>query len=140
MRLLLDANIVFAACWSPDGRAAALIQLAAAGHVQLLASPHGIEEARRNLLRKRPTAMADLERVLLAIETVAEAPAELVEWASVCHGLPAGDAPILAAALVSHADALVTGDSAHFGHLYDLRDQNPAVLRLADALALIRGA
>ncbi len=140
MRLLLDANVIFAACWSPQGRASALLRLASADQLELLASPHGIEEARRNLSRKRPTAAAELEQVLRAICIVAEPSTELVEWAGIRHALPAGDAPILAAAIASRADALVTGDSAHFGHLYDVPVQKPAVLRLVEALALIRDA
>jgi hypothetical protein len=33
-------------------------------------------------------------------------------------GLPPKDAPILAAAIASKADRLLTGDLKHFGHLY----------------------
>jgi predicted nucleic acid-binding protein len=33
------------------------------------------------------------------------------------HGLPSKDAPILAAAVASHCEVLLTGDIADFGHL-----------------------
>ena len=33
-------------------------------------------------------------------------------------GLPPKDAPILAAAIASKADHILTGDLKHFGHLY----------------------
>ena len=33
-------------------------------------------------------------------------------------GLPPKDAPVLAAAIASRADRLLTGDLKHFGHLY----------------------
>jgi predicted nucleic acid-binding protein len=135
MRLLLDANVIFAASWSPEGRAAALVRLAEAGHATLLASPHGIEEARRNLARKRPPALRDLQAVLDVVELTGEAPTELVAQMAERHGLPPGDAPILAAALAAGVDALVTGDATHFGHLYDVAGEDPVVLRPKDALA-----
>jgi hypothetical protein len=68
------------------------------------------------------------------METVPEAPAAEVMWA-VTQGLPLKDAPVLAAALACGADALVTGDRAHFGHLFGKHVRTLIVLTPAEALA-----
>ena len=117
MRLFLDANVLFAAAHSPEGRSRALFELAAVGRCSLLSSPHAIEEARRNLALKSPSGSRDLESILEQLEVVSEAGPRLVTWA-LDQGLPLNDAPILAAAVAAEADLLVTGDRTHFGHLY----------------------
>jgi uncharacterized protein len=133
MRLFLDANVLFAACWSPDGRAGLLLGLARTHQIDLITSPHALEEARRNIERKRPDALPALEQLQGTVELVVEAAPAVVAWAG-GRGLPDGDAPILAAAIANAADALVTGDATHFGHLYDIECRGVVVLRLADAL------
>jgi predicted nucleic acid-binding protein len=140
MRLLLDANIIFAAAWSPEGRAAALVSLAEISNVSLLSSPHGIAEARKNIESKRPQAMQDLDTIVQALELVREAPLELVARTAERHRLPPGDATILAAAIVAGADVLVTGDAKDFGHLYGVAGEHPFVLPLRDALARVLAA
>lgn len=47
------------------------------------------------------------------------------------------DAPVLAAAIASGADVLVTGDRMHFGHLFGRRGRGVKVLSPADALGLL---
>jgi predicted nucleic acid-binding protein len=50
-------------------------------------------------------------------------------------GLPANDAPILAAATAARVDVLVTGDRTHFGHLFGATVGGVTVLSPGDALA-----
>ncbi len=117
MKLFLDANVVFSAAHQESGNAQALVALARAGRCVLQASPHALEEARRNLALKSKHYEKRFDDVLAVIERVVEAPAALVEWAR-AEGLGLKDAPILAAAVQARADLLVTGDRRDFGGLY----------------------
>jgi len=55
------------------------------------------------------------------------------------QGLPAEDAPMLAAAIQAHADLLVTGDRTHFGHLYGQTIAGLETVAPAEALARLLG-
>ena len=69
MRLFLDANVLFTAAHNPGGRSAAICQLARAGLCTLVTSPHALEEARRNVRLKHPSAVDALEE-LVAVTSV----------------------------------------------------------------------
>ena len=138
MLLFLDANVLFTAAHNPGGRSAAIFQMARAGACSLVSSPHALEEARRNLRLKYPSATDALERLLTAGSVEPEPPSKDVAWA-LEQGLPLKDAPILAAAAQARCDVLVTGDRTHFGHLYGRRFRGVEVLSPADALARLLG-
>ncbi|MDQ3639282.1 MAG: PIN domain-containing protein [Actinomycetota bacterium] len=126
---------MFAAAWSPEGRAAALVRLADLGKCELLTSPHALAEADRNLKLKRSRAARRLETEVAPVVTVvAEATSEAVR-VGLERGLPLKDAPILGAALRAGADMLVTGDARHFGHLYGDTIAGTRVVSPAVALA-----
>lgn len=132
MQVFLDANVIFAAAISPEGRAHALFDLAGAGYGILLTSGFAAEEARRNVRLKYPHAEAHIEVLLGQCRTVPEGTPARVAWA---HDLlPAKDAPILAAAVEAGADLLVTGDRAHFGVLYGRVFESTEVVPLAEGL------
>ena len=67
---------------------------------------------------------------------VKEAGPRLVAWATGL-GLPANDAPILAAAVAGGVDALVTGDRRHFDTLFGTRHAGVLVVSPATALELV---
>jgi uncharacterized protein len=139
VRLFLDANVLFTAAHNPEGRSAAIFQLAQAGACRLVTSPHALEEARRNLRLKFPSAAPAFERLVVLASVEPEAPPKDVAWAEE-QGLPLKDAPILAAAAQARCDVLVTGDRTDFGHLYGRRLRGTLVLSPADALArLLQG-
>jgi predicted nucleic acid-binding protein len=134
MRLFLDANVIFTAAHNPAGRSSALFELARYGVCVLSTSPHAAAEAQRNLQVKFPDTLQRLRALMSQMDLVSEAPAVDVAWA-IEQGLPLKDAPVLAAALASGADVLVTGDRAHFGHLFGRKVGTRAVRTPADALA-----
>ena len=134
MRLFLDANVIFTAAHNPAGRSAALFDLARRGVCALSTSPHAAAEAQRNLQVKYPRTLPALKALMSQVETVSEASPADVAWA-IEQGLPLKDAPVLAAALAAGADALVTGDRTHFGHLFGRKVRTLAVLTPANALA-----
>ncbi len=133
MRVFMDANVLFAAAISPEGRSAALFLLSERRVCTLLTSAHAITEARRNLEGRYPDALGQFERLTNKVTTVPESSLR-VAWAR-HQRLPDEDAPILAAA--ANADVLVTGDRSHFGHLFGRTLQGVQVLTLADTLQLL---
>ncbi len=139
MRLFLDANVLFTAAHDAGGRAAALVALALGGRCELVASPHALEEARRNLAIKYPDALVRLAEVMRAIALCAECPPDKAEWAR-AHLLPDKDVPILGAAAHCHANLLVTGDRTHFGHLYGKSPGGVRVVTPAQALQRVLAA
>lgn len=136
MRLFLDANVIFTAAHNPVGRSAGIVELAHSGRCRAATSPHAAAEARRNLALKYPDALARLDSLMGQIEVVPEAASIDVAWAAE-QGLPPKDAPVLAAAVACGADALVTGDRTHFGHLFGRRLRGVLVLDPAQALARV---
>jgi predicted nucleic acid-binding protein len=137
VKLFLDANVLFTGALSPGGRSASLVALAEAGLCEILTSPHALTEARHNLALESPDASRRLEaEILPVLRVVAEAGPEAVRLGT-DHGLPLKDAPILGAALQAGADVLVTGDSRHFGHLYEAPVQGMRKAPPAIALALL---
>lgn len=136
MRLFLDANILFSAAHSENSHAYVLVRFAEAGYCVILGSPHAIGEATRNLELKSRNFQGRLARILRRIERVPEAPAELVQWAA-ANGLPAKDAPILAAAAHAGASLLVTGDTRDFGPLFGKTLRGVRVVTLADAVEIV---
>lgn len=136
MRFFLDANVLFSAAYSPVGRARALFRLAETERCALIASPHVIEEAARNVKVKAAHRLEDLEELLNLVERASEAPSKIVAWART-KGLPDKDAPVLAAAISCGSDGLVTGDRKHFGHLFGHEFAGTKVLSLRRALAAV---
>ena len=135
MRFFLDANVLFSAAQSVDGRARGLFAMAEKGRCSLVASAHAIGEARRNLLMKAPFAARDFEDLLGNVQVVGEGGPGLFAWAA-GHGLPENDAAILSAAAGADADFLVTGDRRHFGHLFGVSVGGIRVVTLRDALRM----
>lgn len=107
-RVFLDANVIVSAALKPGSRIASLWALP---DVRLLASPHVLAEARRNV--PAPDAAERLEALIAALVLL---PAEPADFATEDDpGLPPKDRPVLLAAIVSGADVLLTGDITHFG-------------------------
>ena len=109
-RLFLDANVLFTAAHNSDGKAAFVISQSVRGRWQVLSSDYAVEEARRNLRRKFPDRMADLERLLAGVEIVKSAGKSMT-----LPALPEKDQPIYVTAVASRATHLLTGDIRDFG-------------------------
>jgi uncharacterized protein len=115
VRVFLDANILFSAAKTNGAVRALLALLIDRGHA-LVADGYVVAEARRNLLSKGPTAIQDLDALLGDIE-IAPFRADRLP-ADLARLIAAKDQPVIAAAIRLRCDALVTGDSTHFGQFY----------------------
>lgn len=136
MRVFMDANVLFAAAISPEGRSAALFLLAERRVCTLITSALAATEARRNLESRHPNALERFARPAHRVTIVPEAASPRVAWARQ-QGLPDEDAPILAAAVDAGVDVLVTGDRTHFGHLFRRTLEGVRILGLAQTLTLL---
>lgn len=136
MRVYLDAKILFSAAKSDGAVRELLARLVRGGHL-LVADAYVVEEARRNLARKGPSALAMLEQLLGDVELALVRQLELPT--RVAALLPEKDRPVLAAASRLGCDVLLTGDRTHFGDLYGKRVLGLVVhspRSLAEALGL----
>jgi predicted nucleic acid-binding protein len=92
----------------------------------MIASHYVVEEARRNL--DKAIHRIALEKCLSQVKLVPEADPGL---ACPIH-LPEKDRPVLMAAVIAHADCLVTGDLLHFGPFFGQIVQGVMICRLRD--------
>jgi predicted nucleic acid-binding protein len=132
-RVFLDANVIFSAAHNPAGNARAILLLAAHRRVELVTSGYAADEALRNVVAKYPERRAELEAILATLSQLAEPGTSTIALAQ-STGVPAKDAPILAAAIANKCHWLVTGDRTHFGHLYGRAVVETVVLPPAEAV------
>jgi predicted nucleic acid-binding protein len=128
-RVFVDANIIFSAAYNPKRRIAMLWKLP---QTEIVTSDYAAAEAIRNLRQKYPqhviTARHLLRRTGL-IKTSSELPP------GVRGELNAKDQPILAAAIASKSNYLLSGD-ADFLKLFGRVIDGVMVLRPGDYLQL----
>ena len=116
LRIFLDANVLFSAAHS-DGAVRRLLYLLHADGHMLVADAYVAAEAQRNLAAKAGAdALAYLEALLSRIKV--NGVAAQATLTPVADWLPAKDRPVLHAAIACRCQALVTGDSTHFGAGY----------------------
>ncbi len=114
LSFFLDANVLISAAWKPNAEVAAIWQLEG---VRLITSIYVMAEVQRNLPQ-----LSQIERLrgfmtsveTLQFPTLAETMPEIPELAL----LPVKDRHVLAAAIYSHADYLITGDKKHFSQWF----------------------
>lgn len=124
----LDANVLFSAAYKPDSQ---LLVLWSMPEITLVTSAYALEEARRNLPDQTQKAALDRLgkdlRVLLETRSDCRFPASL--------GIPEKDLPILAGAIQTKADVLLTGDVKHFGQHLDKKIKGVLILTPSTFLA-----
>ena len=133
MILFLDANVLFAAAYSAEGNARAILLLAPLRGATVASSTFAVEEAARNLRLKAPAAESGFVSLMGGVTLAGGPDRQTLEQAS-RHGLPEKDVPILAAAIAIRATLLVTGDRRHFGALFGRKIAGVEILSPADAV------
>ncbi len=136
MKLFLDANVLFTAAHNPRGKAALLVELAAQGYWTPHSSSYAMEEARRNLERKFPESLEQLERIGTTLSLTEHHPDYRFP-----SGLARKDQPIFQAAMACRADYLLTGDLKDFGSFMNARESTfgVCILTVAEFLDGTRG-
>ena len=109
MRVFLDANVLFSAS-NPDSNIARLVEWLIETETAV-SSDLAVEEARRNLMLKRPQWLEDFASVRTHLELVPSTQFVLPV------ALDAKDVPLLCAAIAAKCQFFATGDKKDFGHL-----------------------
>jgi uncharacterized protein len=140
LRIFLDANIVFLAGYSARSPVHDLLALARSGACDLVTSSYALEEARRNLAVKGPNDwLTRLNDATDVVEVVGEAQPAALQVAELVSLSDPSDVPILAAAIQSRREILISGDRRAFGTLFGSRVGNLEVLTLRDVLLRVLG-
>lgn len=114
-RVFLDANIFVAAAASAEGGSALLLEAGRKNLLEVVSSHLALLEAERNIRKKLPLHALNRFHRLLQQMPLLIVPSPSLEEVRRCETLiNAKDAPILAAALSSRAEFLITLDQRHF--------------------------
>ncbi len=127
MSIFLDANILFSGSNSASNLHRFLFWVC--NKENLVTSRYAAEEARRNIIAKRPKWQKTFGVLMEKIRIIPDKPLRLEV------GLPDKDQPILGAAIAAQCDYLLTGDRRDFGHLYSKVIEGVTVI---DVLSLAR--
>lgn len=122
MRVFLDANVLFTAAHNPQGKAALLFELEAAGTWSLYSSHYAMEVAYRNLERKYPALinrLLTLKEQLRLVNHRADLPT--------LAGLAQKDQLIFQGAIACRASHLLTGDKKDFGPFMNRQEETHAI-------------
>jgi hypothetical protein len=109
-RVFLNANVLFSAAYSETNT---LRQLWSLDQIELISCPLAIQEANKNLARKRPHRLEDYYTLMASITTHPDPSRDTVYPADI--ELPWKDALILLSAIDAQAHFFVTGNSTDFG-------------------------
>lgn len=113
IRVFLDASVIFAAAYSETGAARELFRQATRDQVRLVVNQDVMDEAQRNLAKKVPQGEMLLQ-VLMAVVNPEIAPDPSPQLTSqVSQYIVEKDVPVVAGALASQVDYLVTFDRQH---------------------------
>ena len=128
LRAYIDSNVLFSASLKVDSDFLNLWRLR---EVVPVVSHYAIDEVVRNVASAAHNAR--LSMLLTRTQIVSDADVRLIP----SHArLVLKDQPILAAAIAASVDYLITGDKAHFGHLYNKKIAHVYVINPSDFLAL----
>ena len=115
-RLFLDANVLVAGSGSPGGGSGAILRLLEFNipNFQGVVSQQVLVEAERNIKRKLPRGMKRYQQIVANIRLEVQADPSREDILRCAELISSKDAPILAAAINTRADLLITLDTRHF--------------------------
>ena len=120
MKVFLDANILFSGSVS-GSRIAKLVEIVKQ-HGKCVTNTYAVEEAKKNIERKKYGSIQGLESLLndifISNELVLNVPVDL----------KSKDIPILGGAIALHCTHLVTGDKKDFGFLFGQQVNNVLIV------------
>ena len=113
-RIFADSSVLIAGCGSRTGASRAVLTMAEIGLFKLVVSEQVVEEYDRNLRKKIPAALPIFTELLATINPEIQPDPSLEEssrWAGI---IEAKDTPILAAAVLSKVDRLLSLNTKDF--------------------------
>lgn len=137
IRAFLDSNVIVSGIHSPDGPPGIILRLYMQGEFQVVVSQLVLDQVIRGIKRKMPSELQSLQEFLLQYPPeVCPDPTveEISHYSEVIH---AEDAPILAAAIASGVDYLVTGDKHFLSKASILHEKGIKVVSPAQFLEIL---
>lgn len=113
-KVFLDTSALIAGIASSRGAARAVLQLSEIGLIELIVSRQVIVEADRNIEEKLPEMLNEYRGFIKLLAPVLVDDPLQKDIAKYLTVINPDDAPILASAVISDADFLVTWDKRHF--------------------------
>lgn len=113
IRVFVDTSVLFSALHSEQGYAYDLLRASLAGRVMLILSEDVLDEVERNLSRKQPAHLMLFRRLLRVLTWLPGIEPTPDDVRTVAQYVVAKDAPIIAAAIRSEVDYVVTYDRKH---------------------------
>lgn len=113
LRVFLDTSAILAGLNSPTGAAGIILAACFSRQIVAVISPGVIEEANRNIPLKFPRLTPAWQSFLLIPPSVTKDPT-ITQIQAAYNILPTSDAPILAAAIKTKPNVLVTWNTRHF--------------------------
>lgn len=136
MKVFLDANILFAVAWRPEGGCGKLIDGLLKHSVQLGTSQYAAHEAQRNIRKKKLkntgsslSEEAVLDQILQEIFLISN---EDIPALANQTTIPLKDWPIIEGAVAFGATHLLTGDKDHFGAYQNRKVHGVKIVFAAD--------
>ena len=114
LRIFLDTSALIAGVASSRGAARAVFQLAEIGLIEVIVSRQVIVEADRNIEEKLPEVLNEYREFMELLAPVLIDDPRQKDIERFLKIINYDDAPILASAVISGADFLVTWDRKHF--------------------------
>jgi putative PIN family toxin of toxin-antitoxin system len=114
LRVFLDTSTLIAGIASSRGAARAVLQLAEMGLIEVIVSRQVIVEADRNIEEKLPEMLNEYRKFIELLEPVLMDDPRKQDVERFKKVIDHDDAPILASAVNSGADCLITWDRKHF--------------------------
>ncbi|MCH7613693.1 MAG: PIN domain-containing protein [Candidatus Marinimicrobia bacterium] len=107
LRVFFDSDVIISGSFSQSGASFLLLQLSELGFINGIISPQVIEESKRNIQKKLPSALALFNNIIKMchLELVSPTNEEIQKALTFADKK---DVPILAAALKANADYLTT--------------------------------
>jgi predicted nucleic acid-binding protein len=113
-RIFLDSSVLISGIMSQRGASYALLLLAELGLIRVIVCPYIRKETERNLALKVPEILPLYHQLTARINWEIEQDPPSDDVLPLISIIPAKDAPVLAAAINSKPDRLVTLDTGHF--------------------------
>ena len=113
-KVFLDTSALIAGIASSRGAARAVLQLAEIGLIEVIVSRQVIVEADRNIEEKLPEMLNEYRKFIEILAPVLVDDPQQKDVKRFLTVINPDDAPILASAVISDADFLITWDRKHF--------------------------
>lgn len=114
LKVFLDTSALIAGIASSKGSAREVLRLAEAGLIDVFVSRQVIVEADRNIEIKLPELLKEYRAFMKVFKPILVDDPSVMEIKKFLKFINPDDAPILAAAVSSGADYLITWDKKHF--------------------------